>query len=55
MVIQTQSGKFSRSILLPKEADPKNAKCTFENGVLRVVFSRLPPAELEGTDIAIEG
>lgn len=41
-------GGFSRSIVLPVEADTKNISATFENNVLEI---RIPKTEIEHTKI----
>jgi len=41
-------GSFSRSIVLPEEADTKNISATFENNVLEI---RIPKTEKEHTKI----
>ena len=41
-------GGFSRSIVLPVEADTKNISATFENNVLDI---RIPKVEIEHTKI----
>lgn len=38
-------GSFSRSIILPSDIDPDNAKASMKNGVLTI---RLPKAEMAG-------
>lgn len=34
-------GKFSRSIILPQEVDPEEAKVTFKNGILTIHLPKL--------------
>lgn len=34
-------GKFSRSIILPQEVDPEEAKVTFKNGILSIRLPKL--------------
>lgn len=41
-------GDFSRSIVLPEEADPQNASASFENSVLEI---KIPKKEIERTKI----
>jgi HSP20 family protein len=41
-------GNFSRSIVLPQEADTKNISATFENNVLEI---HIPKAQVEHTKI----
>lgn len=41
-------GDFSRSIVLPLEADTKNISATFENNVLEI---RIPKTEIQRTQI----
>ena len=34
-------GRFSRSVILPQEVDPENAKASFKNGILTVRLPKL--------------
>ncbi|KAJ3192317.1 hypothetical protein HK101_006741 [Irineochytrium annulatum] len=55
-VVERVYGKFSRSIVLPPDADAENVTAKLENGVLELSLKKRPvPPEQEPKKIAIEG
>jgi HSP20 family molecular chaperone IbpA len=42
LLSERQKGRMSRSIRLPKQADPEKVQTCLENGVLCLVFAKLP-------------
>jgi HSP20 family protein len=46
--------KYHKVIDLPKEANPKTAKSTYQNGILEITFSKKENAEPKGKEIKIE-
>ena len=45
---------YYRSIKLPTDADPKSAKCKFEEGVLKVSIPRTEFKKIEEKTLRIE-
>jgi HSP20 family protein len=46
--------KYHKVIDLPKEANPKTAKSTYQNGILEITFSKKENAKPKGKEIKIE-